>query len=150
MVKQIISHILGRSKVRIKESFSSTQTRNALVPDFITSSYFEGAWWEVDLRSRYAITRVEVRNRFNCCGERLSNSRVILKDGASPVADYNIGAAYTNELLNIPESSFKKVVSWLNSFGASRQGRDSFTLTYLHLCDTASFREYTRSICCRL
>ena len=80
-----------------------------------------------------------MRNRFDCCGDRLSNSRVILKDGASPVADYNIGTTSTNELLNIPESSFTRLVSLLNSFEASRQGRDSLTLTYLHLCDTASF-----------
>ena len=46
-----------------------------------------------------------MRNRLNCCGERLSNSKVTLKDGASPVADYNIGTTSTNQLLNIPESS---------------------------------------------
>ena len=87
-----------------------------------------------------------MRTRFDCCGDRLSNSRVILKDGASPVADYNIGTTSTNQLLDIPASLFTipaslftRIVSLLNSFGASRQGRDFLTLTYLHLCDTASF-----------
>ena len=94
--------------------------------------------------------KVEVRNRYDCCGERLSNSRVTLEDGASPAANYNIGTTSTNEILNIPESSFTRLVSLLNSFGASRQGRDSLTLTYLHLCDTASFviTKYPLSLFC--
>ena len=102
-----------------------------LVPDYITSSNFEGAWWEVDLGSSYGIARVEV-DRYSGPLADFTDFTVTLKEGASPVATYESGLV--QQLLIIPESSFKKIlVSLLNSFGASRQGRDSLTLTYLHI-----------------
>eukprot|EP00118_Oscarella_pearsei_P003199 m.13377 g.13377 ORF g.13377 m.13377 type:complete len:511 (+) comp24755_c0_seq1:79-1611(+) len=40
------------------------------------------AWWEVDLGSTAEVTTIIVFNRADCCGERLSNFKVILYDFA--------------------------------------------------------------------
>ena len=80
-----------------------------MFPDCIASFNFAGAWWEVDLGASYAIAKVEVHNRHDCCGERLSNSRVILKDGADPVANYAIGTALTDQVFNILAADFTEV-----------------------------------------
>ena len=46
-------------------------------------------------------------NRVNCCGDRLSNSKVLLKNnGASIVATYDIGTTESGDILNIAASDF--------------------------------------------
>ena len=71
------------------------------------SYLFTGAWWEVDLKTSHAIAKVEIRNRGVFAG-RLSNSQVILKEGGTPVATYDIVTAETNELLSIPAKDFSE------------------------------------------
>lgn len=41
-----------------------------------------GAWWEVDLGSEFDITDVTIFNRIDCCGDRLQNFDVILRDSS--------------------------------------------------------------------
>jgi hypothetical protein len=43
------------------------------------------AWWQVDLGSMQAVQSVEVWNRTDCCGERLSNFNVLLLDASQAV-----------------------------------------------------------------
>ncbi len=38
-----------------------------------TSEPSTEAWWQVDLGAVAAIDRIEIYNRTDCCGERLSN-----------------------------------------------------------------------------
>ena len=38
------------------------------------------AWWQIDLGSRYALQRIELYNRTDCCGESLSNFYVLVSD----------------------------------------------------------------------
>ncbi|HXI23940.1 MAG TPA: discoidin domain-containing protein, partial [Pyrinomonadaceae bacterium] len=51
-------------------------------PDYSVSSTNAdaGAWWQVDLGGTFAIQSVEVWNRTDCCGDRLTNFDVILRD----------------------------------------------------------------------
>jgi hypothetical protein len=39
-------------------------------------------WWEVDLKKEYAISKVVIYNRTDCCGERIENGSVTLKNAA--------------------------------------------------------------------
>jgi hypothetical protein len=39
----------------------------------VTHTDFEAGWWQVDLGKPYRIGRVEIFNRTDCCGDRLSN-----------------------------------------------------------------------------
>src|SRR5262245_27680330 len=43
------------------------------------------AWWQVDLGSAQAVQRVDVWNRTDCCGTRLSNFTVLLLDSTQTV-----------------------------------------------------------------
>lgn len=36
------------------------------------------AWWQVNLKNRYRIYRVQIFNRRDCCGERLSNFVILV------------------------------------------------------------------------
>jgi hypothetical protein len=51
-------------------------------PDFSVSSTYADpqAWWQVDLGSTSSIQSVEVWNRTDCCGDRLTNFNVLLLD----------------------------------------------------------------------
>lgn len=46
-----------------------------------------GAWWQVNLLANYAITKVQVFNRMDCCSERLSNFKVNILDEAGEFVD---------------------------------------------------------------
>ncbi len=61
------------------------------------------AWWQVDLGTLQIIQSVEVWNRTDCCGDRLSNFNVILLDSSqSVVANVNVpGQGGTPTLLPI-------------------------------------------------
>ncbi|XP_013917641.1 PREDICTED: fucolectin-like [Thamnophis sirtalis] len=39
-----------------------------------------GPWWYVDLGSRYAVSSVVVKNREDCCGERLQGAEICVAD----------------------------------------------------------------------
>ena len=53
-----------------------------------------GAWWEVDLGEGVAVSRVTIRNRINCCWDRLSNSVVSLRNHqGTTLKTYRIGDA---------------------------------------------------------
>jgi len=38
------------------------------------------AWWEIDLGSRYELSRIEIFNRTDCCAESLQNFHVLISD----------------------------------------------------------------------
>jgi hypothetical protein len=42
------------------------------------------AWWEVDLGQERSIETVEIWNRTDCCGDRLSNYYVLVSDSPNP------------------------------------------------------------------
>ena len=70
------------------------------IPHRVAFSNFKGAWWEVDLGSSYAIAHVEVQNCNDCCrcGDRLSNSDIILFDNDNmELASYHIAEAATGQ-----------------------------------------------------
>lgn len=48
-----------------------------------------GSWWEVDLGARRDVLEIILHNRSDCCGDRLSNFRVSLFDGATEVHGSN-------------------------------------------------------------
>ena len=50
------------------------------IPDRLFFSSVAGPWWEVDLNSCYVISKVEVFNRHDVGGYRLSDSDVTLID----------------------------------------------------------------------
>src|SRR5262249_51077673 len=52
----------------------------------VTHTNFDAqAWWQVDLGSTHAVQRVDVWNRTDCCGARLSNFNVLLLDSTQTV-----------------------------------------------------------------
>jgi hypothetical protein len=52
----------------------------------VTHTNFDAqAWWQVDLGSLHSVQSVEVWNRTDCCGERLSNFKVLLLDSNQAV-----------------------------------------------------------------
>ena len=65
-----------------------------------------GAWWEVDLGKSYAIASANVTNREDCCGDRLSNSDVILKSGAGTNSYCHIAIATDGQKFDISASDF--------------------------------------------
>jgi hypothetical protein len=42
------------------------------------------SWWEVDLGTRSQVDRIDIWNRTDCCGDRLSNYYVLVSDNPSP------------------------------------------------------------------
>ncbi|MEY3211218.1 MAG: hypothetical protein RIT28_1699 [Pseudomonadota bacterium] len=75
-------------------------------------------WWQVNLGANYAITRVELVNRFDCCAERLYNVVISVLDAeGEPV--------WASELLNptlegeIPTSPGRVLAVDLSAYGAS-------------------------------
>lgn len=65
--------------------------------------YDDQAWWEVDLGSMQPIQWIDVWNRTDCCGERLSNFNVIVLDASrSTVLSLNTqGPAGSPTAINI-------------------------------------------------
>ena len=61
------------------------------------------AWWQVDLGGMYAIQRIDVWNRTDCCPERLSNFNVsVLDENQAAVATYyTAGTAGTPTSINL-------------------------------------------------
>src|SRR5262249_46905356 len=52
----------------------------------VTHTNFDAqAWWQVDLGSTQAVQHVDVWNRTDCCGARLSNFNVLLLDSTQTV-----------------------------------------------------------------
>ena len=49
------------------------------------------AWWEVDLKSAYALQYINVYNRLDCCGERLNGFQVIISARPFPNRALNDG-----------------------------------------------------------
>jgi alpha-L-fucosidase 2 len=49
----------------------------------------QGAWWQVDLGASYPIGLIRIWNRTDCCGERLSNFRVLVSDVPFVSGDLN-------------------------------------------------------------
>ena len=72
----------------------------------LLSIIMKGAHWTVDLGEEHQIARVEVFNRRDCCGERLSDSVVQLLHGDDIVATYGIAAAETAQKFTIPAHLF--------------------------------------------
>ncbi|MCK6521750.1 CotH kinase family protein [Myxococcota bacterium] len=75
-------------------------------------------WWQVDLGANYAITRVELVNRFDCCAERLYNIVISVLDAdGEPV--------WASELLNptlegeSPTSPGRVLAVDLSAYGTS-------------------------------
>jgi RHS repeat-associated protein len=58
------------------------------------TNYEAGAWWQVDLGGMQAVQGVEVWNRTDCCGERLTNFNVMLLDSNQAIiASVNMAGA---------------------------------------------------------
>jgi hypothetical protein len=59
--------------------------------DSVTHTEFQfQPWWEADLGADYNVAFVDVYNRTDCCGERLSNFNVwITKDGSTSSTGLN-------------------------------------------------------------
>ena len=56
-------------------------TNGAWANGSVTHTYLDNqAWWQVDLGAMYSIQRVDVWNRTDCCGERLTNFNVLVLD----------------------------------------------------------------------
>jgi len=70
-------------------------------------SDLEGAWWSVDLGKEVDVASVKVMARGDCCGERLSNSDVILVNSLGYNRGcFHIGDAMTGQEFNIPAKFF--------------------------------------------
>ena len=77
--------------------------------DFIILCTIKGAYWQVDLEHDYEIARVDVFNRRDAEGDRLSNSVVELLHADQVVATYDINAANTAQKFTIPTHLFNPV-----------------------------------------
>jgi hypothetical protein len=64
----------------------------------------ENPWWEVDLGSEVTISRIEVYNRTDCCGEQLNDAKVEISSVSAvpppeaPVADLNGSGTAGNDV----------------------------------------------------
>ena len=77
--------------------------------DVVILCAIAGAYWQVDLQQEFDIARVDVYNRRDAAGFRLSNSDVELLDDDNVVATYHIGTAETAQVFIIPAQSFHEV-----------------------------------------
>ena len=68
---------------------------------------FQGAWWEVDLGSALAFSKVIIYNRQDCCQDRLSWSTISLIDGNDMiVGTYILGDTSNSLKVEIDVSAF--------------------------------------------
>ena len=64
-------------------------------------------WWEVALPQDHFINEIAIHNRADCCGDRLSNFRVSVFDGATETwgSDYFVGAGSAGGVFSIRDES---------------------------------------------
>jgi len=90
-----------------EHAYPASRAINGNMNDFQHTLNEQGAWWEVNLGASYAISKVEVRNRQDYGGDRLSNSDILLlANDDTEIASYHIAEATTNQHFDIPASSF--------------------------------------------
>ncbi|XP_061463143.1 fucolectin-like isoform X2 [Rhineura floridana] len=88
-------------------------------------------WWYVDLGGQYAISAVVVKNREDCCGERLQGAQVHVGDS---VADHGKSSPLCGTITNTSLGSITMLsCNWLKGRYVSINipGREE----YLHVCE---------------
>jgi len=94
-------------------------------------------WWQVDLGGEYQVSSIEIKNRTDCCGDRIKRFRVFVSNNIIPgystagsVYEYNNPTGLTNgQLVNIPNinKTGRYVRIWVDNTGYGNN--------YLHLAE---------------
>ena len=95
-------------------------TNGAFGGSSVTHTGFDSqAWWEVDLGGVYGIADIDVFNRTDCCGERLSNFYVLVSD--APFASTDL--ATTTNQAGVSAWFLTGTADASESFSINRTGR---------------------------
>eukprot|EP00956_Cyclotella_meneghiniana_P000923 scaffold1095_cov36-Cyclotella_meneghiniana.AAC.1 len=92
---------------------------------FCLSLSFEGAWWMVDMQMDISVSKLVIKNRHDCCKDRISSATVsLLDEDDNVVRAYRIGDTSNLDMIEIKtdESAGLKMTAY-NEALSSQQFR---------------------------
>jgi hypothetical protein len=156
-------NVKANTKAGINES-SAKQSTNYSNSNYLPDFAFKGPnkfthtkkgvgqWWEVNFTQEYWVDRVRVRNRKDCCGARLNQTRVLIGDqecgrvnGGSNGAWYTVKCAkplFGNKVRLVTVQNEYLSISGIEVWTAAAQGGSSSSST---ITTRGSTRTVTRT-----